>query len=128
MIGKGSVVESDSGSGDRSESGSGIESASGSGVESASGSGIESASGSTSGSMDGMLHVASYKIWKWWHRNYCIMCTGPDIPDFFYPFGEDIADTRLLPVDDGSSEEILLNVPVVFYGRSEYRSYVRKNL
>ena len=50
MIGKGSVVESDSGSGDRSESGSGIESASGSGVE--------SASGSTSGSIDGMLHVA----------------------------------------------------------------------
>ena len=119
MIGKGSVVESDSGSGDGSESGSGIESASGSGVE--------SASGSTSGDIDGIFHVA-IKIWKWWHRYYCIICIGPDIPDFFYPFGEDIGDTRLLPVDDGSSEEIFLNVPVVFYGRSEYRSYVRKNL
>ena len=50
IVGKGSVVESDSGSGDGSESGSGIESASGSGVE--------SASGSTSGDIDGMFHVA----------------------------------------------------------------------
>lgn len=53
-------------------------------------------------------------------------CIGPDIPDFFYPFGEDVGDTLLQPINDGSSEEISLNVPIVFYGRSEYHSFVRR--
>ena len=53
-------------------------------------------------------------------------CTGP--PDFFYPFGEDVGDTRLHRIDDGSSEGILLNTPIVFYGKSELLAFVRREV
>ena len=54
-----------------------------------------------------------------------ILYTGFPVPDFLYPFGEDVGDTRLPPTDDGSSMAIYLDVPIVFYGKSEFLAFVR---
>ena len=46
-------------------------------------------------------------------------------PIFFFPFGEEVGDNQLPPVDDGDSGAIFLDVPIVFYGVSEYVAFVR---
>ena len=43
-----------------------------------------------------------------------------------FPFGEEEGDSQLPPVDDGNSGALLLDVPVVFYGRTERMAFVRQ--
>ncbi|XP_043109203.1 sushi, nidogen and EGF-like domain-containing protein 1 [Puntigrus tetrazona] len=52
------------------------------------------------------------------------LCNGQDT-DLFYPFGnEDIRSPR---TDDGSSPEILLEKPFVYFGRVNQKTYVNNN-
>lgn len=50
---------------------------------------------------------------------------GP-IPSYFYPFGDDVGDSVVPSVKDGSSPAVFLDQPFIFFGREERILYVRK--